>query len=108
MKSLKPEFVHVDKRRSLTQLLTADIRQVNVYEAQHGAELGNHFHKETIEYFYILSGSLTYNDALVVKKGDIFHPSIGEKHTLKVLSDKAKFMTFLTKPYDKETPDIYV
>jgi len=108
MKLLKIEFQHKDKRRTLTQLLTADIKQVNVYEAHHGEELGNHFHKETIEYFYILSGSMKYNNKQILKKGDIFHPELGERHTVKVLSDKATFMTFLTKPYDKETPDIYV
>ena len=108
MKRLEPEFSHTDKRRSITQLLTCPFEQVNVYEANHGAELGNHFHKETVEYFYVISGVMKYNDHLVVRKGDLFYPEIGEKHTLKVVSDKAKFLTFLTKPYSKENPDIHV
>jgi len=104
---LKPEIEHKDNRRSLTQLLTANIKQVNVYEANHGVELGNHFHKQTIEYFYIVRGSLEYNNKVILKKGDIFYPDLGEMHVLKVISDKATFMTFLTKPYDNERPDIY-
>ena len=108
MKFLKPEFEHKDNRRTLTQLLTTDIKQVNVYDANHGAELGNHFHKETIEYFYIVRGTLEYNSNKIVKKGDLFYPDLGERHTVKVLSDKATFMTFLTKPYNKQEPDIHV
>ena len=108
MKPLNPEFVHEDSRRKLVQLLTADIKQVNVYEANHGVELGHHFHKETIEYFYVVRGTLEYNNKVIMKKGDIFYPAIGEMHTVKVISDKATFMTFLTKPYDNERPDIHV
>jgi len=107
VKRLEAEFKHSDNRRTLTQLLTESVKQVNVYEANHGAELGNHFHKETLEYFYIVRGVLKYNGHQVVKKGDIFYPELGEKHTLKVVSDKATFLTFLTKPYSKENPDTY-
>lgn len=105
---LQPEFSHKDKRRTITQLLTSNIKQINVYEANHGAELGNHFHKETNEYFYIVRGSLKYNNQITLKKGDIFYPELGEKHTLKVVSDKATFMTFLDKSYSQENPDTYV
>lgn len=108
MRRLDPEFVHSDSRRTLTQLITDSIKQVNVYEANHGAELGNHFHKETIEYFYVVRGVLKYNGHQVIKKGDFFYPGLGETHTLKVVSDKATFLTFLTKPYSKEDPDIHV
>ena len=108
MNFLEPEFQHRDNRRSLVQLLTADIKQVNIYEANHGAELGNHFHKETIEYFYIVRGSLEYNGRKILKKGDLFYPDLGEKHTVKVISDKATFMTFLTKAYNSQEPDLHV
>ena len=108
MKFLNHEFKHHDKRRILTQLLTSDIKQINTYEAVHGAILGDHFHKETIEYFYILSGVLIYNNKKILKKGDLFVVEPEEKHSLLVKSDKAVFMTFLTKPYTKENPDIHV
>ena len=107
MKFLKAEFKHQDLRRSVVQLLTADIKQINIYEANYGAELGNHFHKETLEYFYIIRGVLKYNNKGTAKRGDLFFPDLKEKHTLKVLSDKATFMTFLTKPYNKENPDVW-
>ena len=59
MNVLKPEFVSQDSRRILSQLLTADIKQVNHYEAKRGAVLGNHYHKQTNEYFFIIS-EMTY------------------------------------------------
>lgn len=108
MRRLEPEFVHTDSRRSLSQLITDEIKQVNVYEANYGAELGDHFHKDTIEYFYVVRGVMKYNDHFVVKKGDFFYPELGEKHKLKVVSDKATFLTFLTQAYSKEKPDVYV
>jgi len=108
MKLLKPEYINSDKRRTLTQLITANIKQVNLYEAHHGENLGNHFHKETIEYFYVVRGTLEYNKTNIMKKGDLFYPDLGEKHTVKAISDTCVFMTFLTKPYNQGSPDVYV
>lgn len=107
MKLLKPEFSHTDNRRTLTQLLTSDIKQVNLYECHYGAELGNHFHKKTIELFYIINGVLIYNKKRILRKGDLFSVEPVEKHSLLVKSDKATFMTFLTKSYSKEDTDTY-
>ena len=106
MKILFPEFNHTDSRRTLTQLLTADLKQINLYEAQEGAVLGNHYHKETIEYFYILQGSLTYNRESVLDEGTLFVVYPTEKHLLTCLT-YVKLMSFLTKPYLKENPDIW-
>src|SRR3990167_1486471 len=108
MKILNPEYIHSDKRRTIIQLITADIKQVNVYETHYGENLGNHFHKETIEYFYVVRGVLEYNSSKIMKKGDLFYPDLGEKHKVKALSDKCTFMTFLTKPFNHWSPDIYV
>lgn len=106
MTVLYPESVNQDTRRSLTQLLTADIQQINVYEAKIGSILGDHFHKSTTEYFYILSGTLIYNNGSIVEPDTLFVVYPEERHTLTCLTD-AKFMTFLTKAYDEEKPDLW-
>lgn len=106
MTVLSPESVNKDSRRSLIQLLTADIEQVNIYEAQEGSVLGNHYHKETTEYFYVLEGTLVYNKGSVIDSDTLFVVYPGEKHTLTCLT-KVKFMTFLSKAYDKESPDLW-
>ncbi len=106
MKLLEPEFKHEDGRRSLTQLFTAPINQVNFYNAKKGAILGDHFHKETIEYFYVTKGTLLYNNERVINRGTTFVVEPQENHTLECMTD-VHLMTFLTKPFDKEKPDLW-
>lgn len=106
MQVLKPEFIHADSRRALTQLLTDAIKQINHYEAKKGAVLGNHFHVKTREFFYILKGSIRYNKLKILNKNSLFVVEPGEKHSLECLTD-VNMMTFLTKAYSEEDPDIY-
>lgn len=105
MKSLEPEFSHEDSRRKLTQLLTADIKQVNVYECQANVNLGNHFHKKTVEFFYILDGEIESNGE-TKKEGDLFVYYPETMHTIWAKTT-CRFMTFLTVPFDKENPDLW-
>lgn len=110
MKFIPTEFVHKDNRRTLSQLLTKDIKQINQYEAHKGAVLGNHYHKITHEYFYVLKGSFMLDinkKRQVIGRGDFFMVEPGERHTLECLSLTGSFFTFLTKPYTKEETDTY-
>lgn len=102
---MEAEFVHKDDRRKLTQLFTADIKQINVYECEPNVVLGNHYHKQTIEYFYILDGEIESNGKTMVD-GDLFvyHPE--QVHTI-VTRTACRFMTFVTKEFDKENPDLW-
>lgn len=106
MNILEPEFCHKDNRRKLTQLFTKDIKQVNYYQAKRGASLGDHYHKETIEIFLITKGSLIYNDSKVFSKGDLFSVYPEENHKLECLTD-VDLVSFLTRPYSKESTDIW-
>ena len=106
MKILQPEFSHKDERRTLTQLFTRPIAQVNEYNAKKGSILGNHYHKETYEYFYIASGKIVYNGEVIVSAGQSFLVEPLEKHTIICLTN-VSMLTFLTKPYSKEEPDTY-
>ena len=110
MKSLPAEFIHKDHRRSLSQLVTDDLKQVNLYEVHKGAILGNHYHKITNEYFYIIKGSFLLNvngKSQVISRGSFFVVEPPERHTLECLSLTGSFLTFLTKPYSKEDTDTY-
>lgn len=106
MKVLVEEAIHEDERRRITQLLSAPIKQVQLYEAKKGALLGDHYHKETDEYFFILSGTVSYNRERIFEAGDIFVVYPQEKHALECLTD-TKFMTFLSRPYSNESPDTW-
>ena len=115
MKILFPEFRDIDSRRSLTQLFTGDMKQVNIYHAKKGSYLGNHYHKETNEMFYVIKGSfvLRHKDAgmdlqkeQIFNKGQIFLIRPYETHEVECLTNTT-FLTFLDFPYDQNNPDIH-
>ncbi len=110
MRILSSESIQKDSRREIHQLLTADIKQINFYEATRGSILGDHYHKITHEYFYITKGTFMAkigSNSFPVNPGSLFRVDPGEKHTLEALTNKASFMTFLSEPYDSIKPDIY-
>ena len=115
MTILLPEEVISDERRTLTQVVTADIKQVNHYLAKKGSKLGDHYHKETTEYFMVLHGHGTLETRNIdspiktireIHPYDIFKVVPGEFHTIGCESD-IEMMTFLTKAYTKEESDIW-
>ena len=116
MPILKPEFTSTDKRRKLIQLFTGNVQQVNFYESEKGAILGDHYHKLTGEYFYILKGSFLMQfgspssrlrQTQVVNKGNLFFMPAMIHHTVECISQKGEFLTFLTMPYDHLSPDVF-
>lgn len=106
------EFEIVDDRRVLKQVLTKDIKQINHCRAFKGTILGNHYHKETTEYFYVLYGEAiletgwNYENKFVLEEGSIIKIDPMTLHKLTCLSN-FEFMTFLTNPHTKENPDIW-
>ena len=110
MKITTAEFTHTDARRKLTQLFTSNVAQVNEYEANRGAILGDHYHKDTYETFYVTRGTakVTVDDAeFVATRGTLFTVFPNENHVVEVLSHKFNMFTFLSKPYTQENPDIW-
>ena len=88
------DFQHVDDRGSLSQLVHDGFKQINVLESKKGVERGSHFHKESIEAFYVISGSVKVTlwsksdkEEVIFNKGDFFeiHPFI--LHNMLFLSD---------------------
>jgi quercetin dioxygenase-like cupin family protein len=106
MELLKPEFTHTDSRRCLIQLLTSDIKQINAYQAKKGAVLGDHFHKDTTEYFLLCEGEISYNDSVSIPSGTLFVVKPGENHKITCLTD-ITLLTFLDIPFDKNKPDLH-
>lgn len=110
MRVIAPEFEHTDKRRTLTQIFSGPVAQVNNYRMSKGAVLGNHYHKETFETFYIIRGAVMVsvaNRRFIASHGMVFQVEPGEMHTIEAISEGARMMTFLSKPYSKEDPDTW-
>ena len=106
MNALEAEAIHDDDRRKITQLFTAPVGQVNLYHCKRGSVLGNHYHRETIEYFYVVRGTLLYNGERIFETGDMFVVYPEEKHTIKCMTELT-LMTFLSKPYSEEDKDTW-
>lgn len=109
MEILKPLKVYKDSRRTLVNLVNADIKDVNFYEASKGSTLGNHYHKNTTEYFFITKGTCLVTSgttSAVVNKQTLFVVHPNTRHSIECLTD-LNFITFLSEPFDESKPDIY-
>ncbi len=105
----KVDFQYFDNRGSLTQLIHDGFKQINVLDSKKGVERGSHFHKHSIEAFYVISGSVEVTlwdknnkEAVVFNKGDFFeiHPFV--LHNMIFLED-----CLMVQMYDEpvENPD---
>ncbi len=73
------DFQHRDPRGSLVQLVHGGFQQVNVLDSKAGSTRGAHFHKRSVEAFYVVNGSveveLCSRDAkekVTFRQGDFF------------------------------------
>jgi len=114
MNIITPYFSRTDDRGEFIGLLNnGQWEEVNYLFTKAGEIRGNHFHRETTEIFYIISGTikvtiisptgtpLTYD----IKSGDLFEIPPGEIHTFHCQSD-CKWLNFLSRKIDPTNPDI--
>ena len=76
---LKPNYVFVDERGSLTQLVREGFSQYNIIFSHKGVLRGNHYHKVNREAFYVITGELKLSvsrggvkEEYVFRAGDMF------------------------------------
>jgi dTDP-4-dehydrorhamnose 3,5-epimerase-like enzyme len=115
MKLLDPYIFHQDQR-GFFKGITQDIwHEINYVETEPNLTRGNHYHKETLELFYIISGEIDIDvrhvesgvqTALIAKGGDIFIIEPYELHTFHT-NTKAQWINALSKAIDVDKPDIH-
>ncbi len=90
---LKPSFV--DERGFIVDLLIRPEVGITFVSTKKGFIRGNHYHKKTMQYEYVLKGSFLYfcrkfnggkTKEVFLKAGDLIHITPGEIHTFKALS----------------------
>lgn len=97
MKVIKTKINAQDQRGIIRDILThAPVDAITLITSKKNAVRGNHYHKKTIQYEYILRGSFACftrkepkgkKSRHVLKEGDLaVHPPL-ESHTLKALED---------------------
>lgn len=81
IKKIDADFHFEDDRGSLTQLVHEGYEQVNVLLTKKGVSRGGHYHKEAVECFYVVSGSVEVRayrlqnaepETYVFREGDFF------------------------------------
>ena len=98
-----------DERGTITDIFyKAGINHACLITNAVGAIRGNHYHKHTTQYTYILTGSLMYYSRLVdsdmeteeflAKKGDVIISQPNEIHAMKTTEDGCTFIAFAEGP----------
>jgi len=110
IKILSPDFVFPDHRGLLVQICHGGYEQINAVFTKKSAVRGNfHFHKNTKEAFFVLSGKIRVTaekdgetEEMLFETGDMFLIEEYVKHSFVYLED-----TYLVGLYTKcvENPD---
>ena len=114
MRVVRREKVFEDERGEITDILEKEfIDSVTLISSKKGAVRGNHYHKESIQYTFVLKGSLKLFtrrpggevEMVVLNPGDlVFSPAL-ERHTLIALED-AEFLALTRGPRGGSTYEL--
>lgn len=116
MKIIKTYKFFKDERGCFTGVVNqGKWSEINYFETTAGQTRGNHYHKNTLELFFILEGKIIVDvknlktnkeNKIVIKKGDILLIEPFEFHTF-ISKTKCKWINILSKKMDEKMPDIY-
>ena len=96
MKKIKIKPNHTDERGVITDLLQDEtINAVTIISFVNGAVRANHYHKETYQWNYVLSGSIKIVTQLqgqekvetIMKRGDFVLTVPNERHALTAIEN---------------------
>ena len=116
MKKIKVTISYKDKRGLIADLLERqNINAITFITQKKGSIRGNHFHKKTIQWNYVLKGKLELytkkknkkKRKIILSKGDFAVTTKNESHAIKALKN-AEFLVFTQglrggKEYENDT-----
>ena len=116
MRNIFDSEYFVDKRGFIVDILyNTKINHVALIKSNKKSIRGNHFHKKTIQYTYVLDGKLYYfkkkgrsYQKKILKKGDLIKTMPLEIHAFKFLAKRNTLLIFSSglrggKDYEKDT-----
>jgi mannose-6-phosphate isomerase-like protein (cupin superfamily) len=115
VQKLSPYITRLDERGGFWGITQEGWAEVNFIETSAQQVRGNHYHKETRELFFIISGEIevVIDDLnsgkhleFSVTKGDVFIIEPFELHTFHTKTD-AQWINMLSKPVDQQSPDFH-
>ena len=98
MKISHPPVVHQDHRGEITDIVEKiDFSYATIITSKAGVERGNHYHKKTTQYTYLLTGKLRalsqFPDqpvkSAILNPGDLIENEPGESHALIAVEDSS-------------------
>ena len=116
MKIKKIKVAFKDERGAIADILSKQpIEYITIISSKKGAVRGNHFHKRSVQYNYVLKGKIKLLSRMpqgnirnvILKPGDLACNPPGEEHVLVALADSV-FLVFTRGPrggknYEKDT-----
>lgn len=113
---IKPYFKFKDKRGGITGI-TQDMvwKEINFITSKKGCVRGNHYHKKTLECFFIIEGKIKVyieniktgkKNKFVAKEKCVFIIECFELHKFEILKD-SKWVNMLSRPMNSKKHDIY-
>ena len=115
MQILAPYLSKPDERGEFLGITRESWAEVNFIETRANQVRGNHYHKETRELFFIISGEIevVIDDLksgkhleLSFGKGDVFIIEPYELHTFRTVTD-AQWINMLSQAMDTQHPDLH-
>lgn len=115
MEILKSYFSKSDERGGFIGITQERWAEVNFIETSANQVRGNHYHKETRELFFIISGDIEVTIKNLrsgeqteqsFTKGDIFIIEPYELHTFRTRTD-AQWINMLSRAMDQNNPDFH-
>jgi quercetin dioxygenase-like cupin family protein len=116
MEIKKIKCIQEDERGSITDIVEqVDFNGATIIRSKAGSVRGNHFHKKTIQYVYVLSGKMKCLAQkpqqkvimAIVEQGDLVSHDLLESHSFEALEDTL-FLVLSSglrtgKDYEKDT-----
>lgn len=116
MKVIQIKTTHQDKRGEIKDIIEQiDFNGATIIESKKGSIRGNHYHKKTIQYIFVLSGKLKAKSKkvdesmveVVVEPGDLISHEQLEAHCFEAIEDSL-FLVLSSglrtgKDYEKDT-----
>lgn len=116
MLKFKSGFIRNDKRGTFVEVINSRAwRSIICGEMKSGAIMGNHYHKKTTVFFYLISGSAKINIVNIMTKktegvqiaqneGIILSPN--HSHAI-IFKTDSSFILGKSQKYQRENPDTY-
>ena len=116
MRKIKNRIIYKDERGLIIDLLEGKkINAITFVSQKKGRVRGNHLHKKTIQWNYLIKGKIeivakkknSNLKKIILSKGDLVETSKNERHAIRAIKD-SEFLVFTQGPrsgkeYEKDT-----